>query len=70
MAEGKTTSKGYSLTCNECGKTWEMTELGELVATSGETEFSHIPDWYKWQRENVRNEILNGTYKYSDEVQI
>lgn len=70
MAEGKTTSKGYSLTCNECEKTWEMTELGELVATSGETEFSHIPDWYKWQRENVRKELLSGTYKYSDEVQV
>ncbi len=70
MAEGKTISNGSSLTCNGCGKIWEMNELGELVATSGETEFSHIPDWYKWQRENVRKEILNGTYKYSDEVQV
>ena len=69
MAEGTTTSNGTSLTCNGCGKTWEMTELGELKALQGETEFSHIPDWYKWQRENVRKELLDGTYKYSDEVQ-
>ena len=69
MTEGKTTSSGTSITCTECGKVWEMTELGELVATNGETEFSHIPDWYRWQRENVRKELLNGTYKYSDEVQ-
>ncbi len=69
MTEGKTTSNGISLTCNKCGKTWKMTELGELVAENGETEFSHIPDWYKWQRENVRKELLDGTYKYSDEVQ-
>lgn len=69
MAEGTTTSNDISLTCNRCGKTWEMTELGELKALQGETEFSHIPDWYKWQRENVRKELLDGTYKYSDEVQ-
>ena len=69
MSEGTTTSNGISLTCNGCGKTWEMTELGELKALQGETEFPHIPDWYKWQRENVRKEILDGTYKYSDEVQ-
>ena len=69
MTEGKMTSKGVHLACEHCKKQWEMTELGELKALQGETEFSHIPDWYKWQRENIRKELLNGTYSYSDEVQ-
>ena len=45
--------------CEVCGKRWRMTELGELEALSGETEFSHIPDWYKWERDEVKKEIEN-----------
>ncbi|MBR4768243.1 MAG: hypothetical protein IK088_04610, partial [Lachnospiraceae bacterium] len=55
-------SEGTKLFCTACGKSWTMTELGELAADSGETEFSHIPDWYEWERENVRNEVEAGTY--------
>jgi len=60
--EFKMSSAGTILECNECGKEWTMTELGELEAISGETEFSHIPDWYEWERENVRSEVKTGTY--------
>lgn len=55
-------SKGTILKCDACGKEWEMTELGELKAKEGETEFSHIPNWYEWQRSNIRKEIENGTF--------
>ena len=58
------------LSCTHCGKVWEMTELGELCAKTGETEFSHIPDWYEWQRLNVRREVEAGTYSFEDEVRI
>ena len=60
--EYKMSSKGTILKCEACGKEWEMTELGELKALTGETEFSHIPDWYEWERANVRSEIEAGTY--------
>lgn len=70
MTEGKMVGKGTHLTCEECGKVWEMTELGEMKALAGETEFSHIPDWYEWEREKVRQELLDGTYKYEDNVHI
>ena len=60
--EYKMSSAGTILKCNACGKEWNMTELGELEAVSGETEFSHIPDWYEWERENVRREVAEGTY--------
>lgn len=68
--EFKMNSDGTELWCEECGKRWKMTELGELEALSGETEFSHIPDWFKWERENVRNEVRQGTYHVEDDVRI
>lgn len=68
--EHKMISKGIHLWCEECGKKWEMTDLGEMKALQGETEFSHIPDWYKWERENVRQQLLDGTYHYEEEIQV
>ena len=55
-------SRGTEIYCEKCGKTWEMTELGRLKALEGETRFVHIPDWYEWERENVRAEVKAGTY--------
>ena len=55
-------SEGIELFCSACGKRWEMSELGELSAKGAETEFSHIPDWYEWERANVRREVETGTY--------
>lgn len=69
-AEYKMTSGGTVLRCNACGKEWQMTELGELHAVSGETEFSHIPDWYEWERAEVRKEIENGTYGITCRAQV
>ena len=66
--EGKMQSAGIHLWCESCGKRWEMTELGELKALEGETEYSHIPDWSRWERACVREEIRNGTYYFEDEV--
>ncbi len=60
--EFKMKSLGTILSCGACGKEWEMTELGELRAMEGETEFFHIPDWYEWERLNVRREVEKGTY--------
>lgn len=63
--EGKMQSEGTHLSCSACGKTWELTELGYLRATEGETYFDHIPDWYKWERECVRREVLDGNYGFT-----
>ena len=57
-------SNGIHLSCAACGKKWELTELGYLKALDGETYFDHVPDWYKWERECVRREILDGTYGF------
>lgn len=54
------TSKGSKLECAKCGTVWEMNEYGQLICDK--KTFSHIPDWYEWERECVRKEVLDGTY--------
>ncbi len=69
-AEFVMTSSKNTLSCGHCGKAWEMDELGELRALSGKTEFSHIPDWYEWERGNVRKEVREGRYSFAADVRI
>ena len=69
-AEGQMLGKGTGITCYHCGKHHELTVLGELKAAGGETRISHIPDYYRWEREQVRQEILNGTYLLDTDVDI
>lgn len=60
--EGKTVGKGITLTCNNCGKKYELTEYGFMKAENGDTEFSHIPDWFNWQRKEILQEVLDDKY--------
>lgn len=69
-AEGKMKGEGEYITCHSCGKKYRLSELGRLEATEGETEFSHIPDWYNWERQNVAEEIKSGEYRLDTEVDI
>ncbi len=68
--ESKMATEGTELFCTQCGKRWTLLEDGQLKANEGETEFSHIPDWYEWQREQVRKQIEEGNYSFSDEVEV
>ena len=70
LTESKMDSKGAEIFCKHCGKRWQMTEFGELRATEGDTEFSHIPDWFEWERMQVREQVENGTYYFEDKVDI
>ena len=62
--------KGTTLTCHSCGKTYELTPLGQLKATEGETQIAHIPDYYAWERAQVRQELEDGTYRLDTDVDI
>ncbi len=77
LEEGCMKGKGISLKCTNCGAEYELTEFGKLrqIKTpaqssdqaSGRTAadsitFEHIPDWYAWEREEVRKEIESGIY--------
>jgi len=62
--------KGVTLTCHHCGRQWEMDTLGRLRGLKGDARFSHIPDWYAWERDEVRSEIESGTYRLDCSVKI
>ena len=69
-AEGQMEGRGTGITCGACGKRWELTTLGRLEAGEGETEIDHIPDYYRWEREQVKQDILDGNYKLDCDVEI
>lgn len=70
LTEHEMDSSGETLFCRHCHKTWIMEETGQLRATSGKTEYSHIPDWYEFEREQVRQSLENHTYGFEDDVTI
>ena len=67
---GNMEGKGTKLICHECGAEYELDEYGYLRGLNCETKFNHVPDWYKWERECVRQEIADGSYSMTDEVDI
>ena len=69
-AENRMEGKGIHLTCHACNTRWTMDEYGRLAADEGETEYPHIPDWYEWQRECVREELERGTYLLDTDVDV
>ena len=68
--EGKMEGKGTALICHSCGKVYELTETGFLQAQIGQTEFPHVPDWYNWERQQVRQALEKGTYSLDVDVDI
>ena len=66
--EGKTEGKGTTLTCHSCGKVYTLTEYGALEAE--DAAFTHVPDWYAWQRQEVRRELEDSTYRLDIAVEI
>ena len=70
MTEHRMNSKDDKLWCEQCGETYQMDEYGQLRNINGETKFHHIPDWYEFERENVKNEIMSGNYHFEDDVTV
>jgi len=68
--EGETEGKGTELTCRACKKRYTLTPKGRIESLDGNTEFDHIPDWYKWQREVVNSQIKDGSYVLDTECEI
>ncbi len=70
--EGRMVGKGTLLTCEACNAKCELDEYGKLVScdASSSFKFSHIPDWFKWERECVRQELEEGIYRLETAVDI
>ena len=63
--------KGIEINCSACGASYELSEYGELIAKENtEESFTHVPDWYKWEREEVKKEIESGEYGLDTPVDI
>lgn len=68
--EFKMDSKDNLIFCKACSKQYILDEYNQIKAINGHTEFSHIPDWYKWEREEVKKEIIAGKYEVEDIVDV
>jgi len=60
-------SKGTLLACSKCGAEYTLTEYGKFEKNGGTAEFPHPPQWFAWQRKNVRREIESPDYFWRDE---
>ena len=56
--EGELKGEGTSLQCHACGGQWTLSPYGVLEGNI----FNHVPDWYAWERREVRRELEAGTY--------
>lgn len=69
-------SDGADIFCAECGGRWYMNEYGQLELKSGaeygnpDINYSHIPNWYEWERAQVERQIDRGEYFFSGDVHI
>ena len=70
MTESKMASEGAEIFCTACGKRWTLNEDGTLSANEGETEFSHVPDWFEWERSQVIAQVERGEYSFEDDVDV
>ena len=70
LTEGEMQAEGTKIFCAHCGKAYELTEDGVLQAEDGESAFTHIPDWFAWERECVKNDVLDGVYRLQIPVDI
>jgi hypothetical protein len=64
------TSAGIHLWREACGAKWEMDTLSRLKGVNTDKGFSHVPDWYRWEREEVRKEVRSGKYHFEDDVRV
>lgn len=70
MSEDHMVGEGTTVTCTKCGASYELTETGYLKNLTGETKIDHVPNWYKWEREEVRKELLANAYETDTDVEI
>ena len=62
MTEGQTVGKGIRLECKNCGAGYELDTTGRLKGVNVTPKFTHIPDWFAWERSLIKEELENGTY--------
>lgn len=70
QTEFEMSSEGHILTCNHCHTRYDYLENGQLKCLDGETIFAWPSEWYKWEKECVKQEVLDDTYHFEDDVRV
>ena len=68
--EFEMSSETHFLKCNHCGTTYDYLENGQLQCLDGESKFHYPSEWYKWEKECVKKEVIEGTYHFEDDVRV
>ena len=58
------------LWCELCGSRWMFWKNRWILPVSTKISFRTRDEWKNWERESVREEIKNGTYHFTDTVQV
>lgn len=77
-SEFKMETENADIFCRECGSRWHMTQYGKMERSGHESlgtsynavDFSHIPNWYEWERKQVIRQIEEGSYLLNIKVHI
>jgi transcription elongation factor Elf1 len=70
LSEKHMTSKETLLICENCHTTYQVDETNRLHNMNGESIFTMIPDWFEWERSQVKEEVENQTYETITQVYI
>ncbi|MGE4571828.1 MAG: hypothetical protein AB7E09_03700 [Candidatus Izemoplasmatales bacterium] len=68
FSESSMKSKETILYCDHCHNTYHVDEYNQLHNLNGDTKFTMIPDWFEWERQEVRKEVENHQYETITEV--
>jgi len=68
--EFEMSSETHFIKCNHCGVTYDYLENGQLKCLDKETRFNYPSAWYKWEKECVKQEVLESKYHFEDDVRV
>lgn len=70
LGEGVFSTEGDTMTCSSCGFKVRMDEYYDIHAENKFLPFENTDLWYKWQREQIKKEILKDDFSISTKVEI
>ena len=68
--EFEMSTESHFLKCNHCGITYDFLEDGHLKCVNETGIFKYPSEWYKWEKECVKEEVNKGTYHFEDDVRV
>lgn len=68
LSEGTMKSDNNHLYCENCNHKYFVNEYNQLIEVNNKGVFNFIPDWFGWEREEVKKEILTGKYEIITDV--